>query len=105
MNKFNSKHVVEEIQSNRCTLVETGITKNRLDFLQHILETNGLKVSVEQLPKNENDTDLFKIGVSDLTFNPTIAIFERKLKTNEGIVISPKYWLQESDTVKPYYWI
>jgi hypothetical protein len=105
MGKFSSKHVVEEIQGTRCTLVESGINKNRLDFLKSILEANGLKVCFEAISQAEGQETLYKIGVTDLTFNPTIAIFGRRLKTPDGTVISPKYWLQETDSIKPYYWL
>ncbi len=105
MGKFNAKHIVEEIQGTRCTLIETGITKNRMEFLKNMLETNGLTVCVEPLPKKENEEERYKIGVTDITFNPVIAIYERRLQTPDGIVISPKYWFQESNISKPYYWV
>ena len=49
---------------------------------------------------------MFTIGVTDLTFNPTNAIFGRILKTKDGHVVTLAYW-QQKDLVAhdeiPYY--
>jgi len=48
----------------------------------------------------------FTIGVTDLTFNATNAIFGRQLKTTDGHIVSLAYW-QEKESVSndeiPYF--
>jgi hypothetical protein len=39
--------------------------------------------------------ELFTIGVTDVTFNPTNAIFGRLLKTKDGHVVTLAYWQQK----------
>lgn len=55
-----------------------------------------------QPPKPE----MFTIGVTDVTFNPTNAIFGRLLHTRDGHVVTLAYW-QQKDRVAhddvPYY--
>jgi hypothetical protein len=94
MAKFKSKHIVEEIDSIRCTIVESGIFFQRAEFLREILEFNKYEVKIEKEPKKEDsDPDTYKIGVTDLIFMPTVAIYERKLKNKEGKTISPAFSL------------
>ena len=50
--------------------------------------------------------EMFTIGVTDVTFNPTNAIFGRLLKTKNGHVVTPAYWQQKesfSHDEIPYY--
>jgi hypothetical protein len=106
MGKLTSKHIVEEIDNVRCTVVESGISLERTNFLKEILEINKLQVKIEiETKKEENASDTYKIGVTDIVFNPTIAIFERKLKNKEGISINPAFWNQETTVIRPYYWL
>ncbi|MEY3055586.1 MAG: hypothetical protein RLZZ614_107, partial [Bacteroidota bacterium] len=48
----------------------------------------------------------FTIGVTDLCFNATNAIFGRQLKTTDGHIVSLAYW-QEKESVSndelPYF--
>ena len=87
------KHLVEEIDGVRCTVVEKGITPERVQFIKTILEINGYEV------KTATDTDpaYIKIGVTDILFNPVIDVYERRLKSPSGKKITPAYWLQQSD--------
>ena len=87
------KHIVEEIDGVRCSLVEKGISAQRTDFLRKILELNGYTVKVAQ----EGETETFKIGVTDILFNPVVDVYKRRLKSLSGKKITPAYWLQESD--------
>lgn len=86
------KHLVEEIDGVRCTVVEKGITAERAQFLKNILELNGYLV------KTAADTDpaSLKLGVTDILFNPIIDVYERRLKSPSGKRITPSYWLQQS---------
>jgi hypothetical protein len=48
----------------------------------------------------------FTVGVTDLRFNPTNAVFGRSLHTPEGHVVTLAYWNQEvkvSDDTVPYF--
>ena len=50
--------------------------------------------SLEQTMETQNPK-LFSIGVTDVTFNPTNAIFGRLLKTKAGHVVTLSYWQQK----------
>lgn len=103
---FSFKHIVEEINGVRCSLVETGVNRKRLDFLKNLLELNGYRVQVEEIPpKTEGQEPSFKLGVEDLLFNPVMAVYGRRLKDAEGRVVSPAYWFQKTETPQPYYWV
>ena len=42
------KHIVKEIDGVLCTVVETGISKERLNFLKELLEFNKYEVKTEK---------------------------------------------------------
>ena len=86
------KHVVEEIDGVRCSVVEKGVTPERTEFLKKLLEINKYTVKVAA----EADAINFKIGVTDLLFNPVIDVYKRSLKSFSGKRVTPAYWLQES---------
>lgn len=94
------KHVVQEIEGVRCTVVESGINTARTDFLKDILLYN--KFDVKVAPDKTPDT--FILGVTDIIFNPVIAIYERTLFSKEGKHITPEYWNQKCKEIHPYYW-
>lgn len=87
------KHLVEEIDGVRCTVVEKGITPERAEFLKKLLELNGYEVKTVE----EADAATFKLGVTDILFNPIIDVYERRLKSPSGKRVTPAYWLQESN--------
>ena len=87
------KHLVEEIDGVRCTVVEKGITADRAQFLKNILELNGYEVKIA----TDTDPETLKLGVTDIIFNPIIDVYERRLKSPTGKRITPAYWLQQSD--------
>jgi hypothetical protein len=86
------KHVVEDFEGTRCTLIEKGISPERAKFLKDILELNGYEVKII----TDQETGTSKLGVSDLLFNPIIDIYERRLKSQTGKKITPSFWLQLS---------
>ena len=88
------KHIVEEIDGVRCTVVETGITQERMDFLKKLLELNGYVVKTGL----DKDGISLKIGVTDILFNPVIDVYKRSLKSFSGKKVTPAYWLQQSDS-------
>jgi hypothetical protein len=87
------KHIIEEIDGVRCSLVEKGVSPERTQFLKDLLELNNYTVKVSP----EAETGTFKIGVTDMLFNPVINIYQRTLKSRSGKRVTPAYWLQDSD--------
>ncbi|HEY3369637.1 MAG TPA: hypothetical protein VGK10_02240 [Prolixibacteraceae bacterium] len=87
------KHLVEEIDGVRCTVVEKGISADRAQFLKNILELNGYDVKIAA----DTDPATVNLGVTDILFNPVIDVYERRLKSPSGKRVTPAYWLQQSD--------
>jgi len=89
----NAKHIVGEIDGVRCTIVDSGITLDRLAFLTDLLQFNNFDVKEMKLPSEvEGEEPKYTIGVTDLVFNPVFAIYERSLKTRDGKFVTPAYW-------------
>ena len=91
------KHIVEEIDGIRCTIVEKGTDEKRMQFLKELLELNGYEVKVQKEETAEEESDpkeLYTIGVTDLVFNPVIDVYERRLRSKTGHKVTPAYWLQ-----------
>lgn len=106
MSLNKGKHLVQEIDGVHCTLVETGISSKRLDFLKTLLEFNNFKVKSAEDVKEEAQTPTFTIGVTDLEFNPVIRVYEQSLKRQDGASekVSPAYWNQETEVDQlPYF--
>ena len=103
---LEGKHMFGSIGEQRVTFVEKKITVERLDFLKQLLEVNGFEVLVnEDKRKSEEDPQLYTIGVTDMVFNPTVYIFQRRLKTLDGKhIVNQEYWNQISEDPKPQYW-
>ena len=121
---INKNHEFEELAGVKCAIVEKNASQERVAFLEPLLQFNGYTVIVVPgaLPKaapppaaatTEDPSPppppppaLFTIGVTDVTFNPTNAIFGRLLKTKDGRVVTLAYWQQKeivaSDDV-PYF--
>jgi hypothetical protein len=87
------KHIIEEIDGIRCSLVEKGVSPERMEFLKKLLEINNYEVKIAA----EEEAGTFKIGVTDLLFNPVVDVYKRSLKSLSGKKVTPAYWLQESD--------
>ncbi len=100
-----AKHQITEIDGVRCTLVESGISAERVTFLRELLTLNGLEVKTrEDAPAGESTTVTYTLGVTDIIFNPIYAVYERTLLRADGIVVSPAYWRQqEGDTTEDYW--
>ena len=93
------KHVVEEINGVRCTIVEKNTDESRMLFLKDLLETNNFKV--ETLADANNK---YTIGVTDIVFNPIIAVYERTLFTKDKEIVTPAYWNQYTNKTNVRYW-
>jgi hypothetical protein len=103
---LKAKHIVEELGGKRCTIVEKGVEKNRVDFLKTLLQNNQFEVVVEEVTKAEESAiQLYNIGVTDLVFNPVIAVYELALKTATGAPVTAAYWNQESTGSVKEYWL
>ena len=131
---INKNHEFEELGGIKCAIVEKNASKERVAFLKDLLEYNAFEVVVvaspppkapappkpapppaegtpaqpelppEPLPPPPPET--FSIGVTNLAFNPTNAIFGRLLKTKDGQVVTQTYWYQKdpiSHDDIPYY--
>lgn len=102
---LEGKHSFGSIGDTRVTFVEKGVDEKRRDFLKELLEHNGLEVIIEEEKrKTEDDPQLYTVAVTDMVFNPTIWVFQRRLKTKDGRIVSQDYWLQKTDETKPQYW-
>ena len=99
------KHTVKELNEIRCTIIEKGCTKKRIDFLTSLLNFNGFEIQIEEdKRKTEEDPISYTIGVTDVVFNHVIWVYQRKLKTPEGHKVTPDYWNQKTKTLEPNYW-
>ena len=99
------KHMFGSIEDTRVTFVEKGVDEGRRDFLKKLLEHNGLEVIIqEDKRKTEEDPQLYTVAVTDMVFNPTIWIFQRKLKTFDGHKATQDYWNQQTEDTNPHYW-
>ncbi|OQP61276.1 hypothetical protein A3860_06080 [Niastella vici] len=123
---INKNHEFEELNGVKCAIVEKNASQQRVDFLQPLLEFNKYTVIVMASPapkaaapaaastaNAETTTEAaplppatFTIGVTDVTFNATNAVFGRLLKTPGGRVVTLAYW-QQKETISrddvPYF--
>jgi hypothetical protein len=123
---INKNHEFEELDGVKCAIVEKNASQQRIDFLRPLLEFNKYTVIVVASPPPKAAapaaavpaaTDVpvetvppppstFTIGVTDVTFNATNAIFGRLLKTRNGHIVTLAYW-QQKETVSrddvPYF--
>jgi hypothetical protein len=130
---INKNHEFEELGGVKCAIVEKNASKERVAFLKDLLETNDFEVVVVPSPPPKAapapkpvapaegnaeqpqpspaplpppPPETFTIGVTNLAFNPTNAIFGRLLKTKDGHVVTQAYWYQKdkvSHDEIPYY--
>jgi len=123
---INKNHEFEELDGVKCAIVEKNASQQRIDFLKPLLEFNKYTVIVVASPPPKAaapaasavaNTDIvvetpppppasFTIGVTDVTFNATNAIFGRLIKTPGGRVVTLAYW-QQKETISrdhvPYF--
>lgn len=119
---INKNHEFEELNGVKCAIVEKNASADRVAFLQPLLNYNGFTVVVVASPPPKaaaapaaTDTAVtnvveapktYTIGVTDVMFNATNAIFGRLLKTPIGHVVTLAYWQQkevEAHDEIPYY--
>ena len=105
MTLLKGKHIIKEIEGIRCSVVENGTTKSRVDFLKELLELNGYEVKVDEIPAKEEGADsTYIIGVTSMVFNAVIAVYQRLLLNKEGQKITADYWNQKTAEIEPNYW-
>ncbi len=103
---LGGKHLFGSIGDQRVTFLEKKIEEDRMKFLKTLMEVNGYEVVLqEEKRKSEEDPQLYTIGVTDMTFNPTTYVFQRRLKTIDGKhIVNQDYWNQVSEDTNPQYW-
>ena len=132
---INKNHEFEDLGTSKCAIVEKNASPKRVQFLKTLLEFNRYEVVVVDSPAPKAapaapvaapvegeapasapaapvapivppTPTTFTIGVTDLCFNATNAIFGRQLKTTDGHIVSLAYW-QEKESVSndelPYF--
>lgn len=98
-------HQFGDIEGTRVTFVEKGISKERADFLLALLKHNNFEVIIaEDKRKSEEEPQLYTVAVTDMVFNPTVWVYQRRLKTLDGRKVTPAYWNQVDEATKPQYW-
>ena len=99
---FKGRHEFGSMGEQRVTFVEKKISEERMQFLKKLLEVNGFTVLVEEdKRKSEEDPLTYTIGVTDMVFNPTVWVFQRRLKTIDGAhIVNQDYWNQEPRPLK-----
>ncbi len=119
---INKNHEFEELDGIKCAIVERKASAERVAFLKSLLTFNRFTVVVASTPapkalstpKEEEGSiavpaplaETYTIGVTDVAFNPTNAIFGRLLHTRDGHVVTLAYWQQKeksSHDEVPYY--
>ena len=122
---INKNHEFEELDGIKCAIVEKSASNDRVAFLKKLLEFNGYTVVVQAspppkaapVPVAENPVEIpaeapppapetFTVGVTNVMFNATNAIFGRLLKTPDGHVVTLAYWRQKETVAKdeiPYF--
>jgi len=102
---INQNHLFEDLEGRKCAVVEKNVSAERVAFLQKLLAFNGLEVVVAASPppkgaapiaegESPQEPATFTVGVTDVRFNATNAIFGRSLFTPEGHVVTLAYWQQ-----------
>ncbi|MGV6845799.1 MAG: hypothetical protein ACWA42_06705 [Lutibacter sp.] len=102
---LGGKHLFGTIEDQRVTFIEKKVDETRMEFLKKLLEHNGFEVVLqEEKKKNDEDPQLYTVGVTDMTFNPTIWVYQRRLKTFDNRKVTADYWNQKTEETKPQYW-
>lgn len=99
------KHEYGKLGDKLVTFVEKKASESRKNFLKELLEINGFEVLLEEnATKDETDEKSYIVAVTDLIFNPVIWVYDRLLKTKDGIIVNEDYWMQRNSDFKPQYW-
>jgi hypothetical protein len=106
MSLNKGKHIVSELNGIRCTVVESGISNERAAFLKELLQHNGFEVVIqEEVSDPPSNPAKFTLGVTDIVFNPVIAIYQKKLIRKDGKKVTPAYWNHTGFEEEKPYWL
>ncbi len=104
---INKNHEFEDLEGKKCAVVEKTVSPDRVIFLKQLLEKNNFTVVVVPSPPpkiaptpseiQEPLAETFTLGVTDVSFNSTNAIFGRTLKTAKGQIVTLAYWQQKEN--------
>ncbi len=116
---INKNHLFDDLGGIKCAVVETEASADRVSFLKPLLEFNGYEVVVvpspppKASPKAAEDAapapplpETFTVGVTNVMFNVTNALYGRFLQSPSGHIVTPAYWYQkdkEPHDEIPYY--
>lgn len=127
---INKNHEFEDLDNVKCAIVEKNANESRVQFLKELLTYNKYEVVVVPSPAPKAAIPVttpvaegeiapapapaptpvapstFTVGVTDLRFNPTNAVFGRSLHTPDGHIVTLAYWQQlvsVSDDTVPYF--
>lgn len=109
---INSNHISEELDGIKCVIVEKNVSPERVAFLKPLLEYNYLTVVVVPSPPAKVAApavtteegavlpappapETFTVGVTNMLFNVTNAVYGRLLRTPDGHVVTAAYWQQK----------
>ncbi|MFI5150000.1 MAG: hypothetical protein ACHQRM_09730 [Bacteroidia bacterium] len=121
---LNQNHPFEELEGIKCAVVEKSCSAERVNFLKQLLELNRFTVVVVKCPPPKAPAkpasaeavvtielpppvaETFTVGVTDLSFNPVNAIYNRELLNSKGKVVSPHFWKAngEAPIEDMWYW-
>ena len=91
-------HTVEELEGQRCSIIEKGISSERAEYITAILSAS--KQTVVDVKDSEGK---HTVGVTDITFNCLHALYGRRLKLADGHLVTPSIWTNEKANVG-FYW-
>ena len=123
---INKNHEFEDLDGIKCAIVEKNASPERVSFLKDLLTINNFTVVVVPSPPPkaapapkpaEGETapvvevlpatpETFTVGVTNVSFNPTNAIFSKLLRTKDGHAVTLQYWYQKESVSHdeiPYY--
>ena len=126
---LNPNHAFEELEGVKCSIVEKNCTPERADFLKKLLEFNKFTVQIVKSPPPKvappkpaaplvegevappppappTPPETFTVGVTDLSFNPISAVYNKELQTPGKQFVDVKYWKQEAEapSTQKWYW-
>ena len=102
---LKGKHNISEIEGFRCSVIETGTTRERAEFLKTLLVFNGYEVKFEkEKAKDGAELETYIVGITDLLVNPVIILYEKKLIRKDGFTVTPAYWNQKGEQDTLPYW-
>jgi hypothetical protein len=113
---INKNHEFDDLDGIKCAIVEKNVLPARVEFLKKLLSYNGYTVMVvaspppkaaapvaapvegaEPVSAEPAPPETFTVGVTDVMFNATNAIFGRLLKTPGNRVVTLAYWKQQEE--------